>query len=283
MRLDTLPVLGSGMEGTVHDLGDGRVAKVWRRRTRDDIIASRAFGDALAGAGLPFGVPRVLDVLDHDGRVVTVEPYLSGRPATSDDTDALVAVLAGLAAAVPLPGLAVLPVLEGETAFDAAGSFPAQLADLVRRRAARFAEPLSARVPDLVDVVEATVARLQGLPASAPALVHGDLIPANVLLDDGGEVSAVLDFGFLTTLGDPAFDAAVTASIADMYSPQARDVERRLDAAIGDRVGHDPSRLALYRAAYALVTSNCFSVSGSDGHFDWCVRMLERDDVRAAL
>lgn len=94
---------------------------------------------------------------------------------------------------------------------------------------------------------------------------------------------AVLDFGFLTTVGDPAFDAAVTASIFDMYGPRATATEALLDEALADRFGHDPARLAVHRAAYALVTGNCFSASGSDGHFAWCVRMLRRRDVRDAL
>ena len=87
----------------------------------------------------------------------------------------------------------------------------------------------------------------------------------------------------MTTVGDPAFDGAVTASIFDMYGPRAADTEAILDAAIAGRFGYDPRRLAVYRAAYALVTSNCFSASGSDGHFAWCVRMLQRPQVLDAL
>jgi hypothetical protein len=37
------------------------------------------------------------------------------------------------------------------------------------------------------------------------------------------------------------------------------------------------------RAAYALSTSNCFSAAGSDGHFERCICMLQRRDVRTAL
>ena len=89
----------------------------------------------------------------------------------------------------------------------------------------------------------------------------------------------MIDFGFLTTVGDPAFDAAVTASIFDMYGPSARSAEALLDA----RLGVDPRRAAVYRAAYAIVTATCFSPTGEDGHFAWCVAMLARDEVLAAL
>jgi len=108
--------------------------------------------------------------------------------------------------------------------------------------------------------------------------VHGDLVPPNILVT-GSRAIGVLDFGFMTTVGDPAFDVAITSSIFDMYGPDAHANEARLDAALHDRFGHGCHRIALYRAAYALCTSTCFSPSGSDGHFAWCVRMLQRPGV----
>lgn len=278
-----LDVLGSGMEGTVVRLGRDLVAKVWHRRTVEEATLARDFHDSLAATRPALDHPRVLEVVVRDGQVATVEPFLAGRPGAASDLDAVVDVLAVLATVPPQPGLAVLPVLEGEGTFDPAGSFPHQLADLVRRRVDRFRGPLAARLPDLDGLAASTVARLTALEVARPCLVHGDLIPANVLVDADGRATGVLDFGFLTTVGDPAFDAAVTASVFDMYGPQARANESALDGAITERFGHDPGRLAVYRAAYALVTSNCFSASGGDGHFEWCAQMLERRDVRAAL
>ncbi|MEJ7690534.1 MAG: phosphotransferase [Nocardioidaceae bacterium] len=130
--------------------------------------------------------------------------------------------------------------------------------------------------------MSAVIGHLGRLSRVPPALVHGDLVPQNILTANG-RPTAVLDFGFLSTIGDPAFDAAITASISDMYGPAAARSEALLDEAVIDRFGYDPARLAIYRAAYALITANCFSASGNDGHFEWCVRVLERPSVRAAL
>jgi aminoglycoside phosphotransferase (APT) family kinase protein len=147
----------------------------------------------------------------------------------------------------------------------------------------RFRGPLTARLPHVDDLVQAVVRALDDLDPSTRSLVHGDLIAANIHVDEAGRPVAVLDFGFMTTIGDPAFDAAVTASLFDMYGPRAAGTEAVLDAAMADRFGHDAQRLAIYRAAYALATSNCFSASGSDGHFDWCVRMVQRPAILDAL
>ena len=283
-------MLGSGMEGTVVELGGDLVAKIWQRRSLAELEALQRFYEAVAVAAPGIRTPRILQVLTREGQHATVEPRLDGRPLwtadgssptpTDRDVSCVAEVLAALAAVDPAPDLGILPVLEEEDPFETATvPFARSLAELVARRVERFRGPL----PDLDVLTAAVVARLEGLEPGKVGLIHGDLIPANILVDDTTAPQAVLDFGFLTTLGDPAFDAAVAASIYDMYGPRAAETEAMLDEALTDRFGHEPGRLAAYRAAYALTTSNCFSASGSDGHFEWCMRMLERPAVRDAL
>ena len=64
-------------------------------------------------------------------------------------------------------------------------------------------------------------------------------------MDHASRLVAVLDFGFMSTIGDPAFDAAITASVYDMYGPRAKQNEATLDIAIGQRFGYAASRLAV--------------------------------------
>ena len=282
------------MEGTVVELGGDRVAKIWHRRPAHELETLQRFYEAVAATGIVVETPRILQILALDGEVATIEPRLGGTPLwradggsptlTDRDLACVTNALAVLASVDPTPDLGILPVLEGEPPFDIASTpFPTSLAMLVERRVERFREPLLARVPELDRLTKAVVAHLHDLEPGEDRLLHGDLIPANILVGESGRPHAVLDFGFLTTVGDPAFDAAVTASIYDMYGPRAAENEALLDAALADRFGHEPSRLAAYRAAYALTTSNCFSASGSDGHFEWCMRMLERPAIRDAL
>ncbi|MCW2845594.1 MAG: putative aminoglycoside phosphotransferase [Nocardioides sp.] len=46
-------VLGSGMEGTVVDLGGDLVAKIWHRRQAGELETLRTFYDAVAGRPSP--------------------------------------------------------------------------------------------------------------------------------------------------------------------------------------------------------------------------------------
>ena len=274
-------LLGAGMEGVVLELDDDTVVKVWHHRPPAELERLRAFTDALAVPGL--ATPRVERVLTLGSRTATLERRLPGRPLVAGEggaVEAVVAVLAALREAPVSPALRSLPLLPDESPLPTATSFEHGLADLVLRRAPG---PLATAVPDLDHVVARVVDRLRSRPPAPPRLLHGDLIPANVHVDEAGRPVAVLDFGFLTTTGDPAFDAAVAASIQDMYGAGARATEAAADVAIRERLGDDPADLALFRAVYALVTATCFSASGSDGHFAWCVALLLREDVRGAL
>jgi len=285
-------VVGAGMEGTVVALADGSIVKVWHRRARQELETLEIFYDAVGAAGLSFAVPEIVEVLWLADRWATVEVRLEGQPLWEapgvsppldvSQVEAIIAVLAALADVRPTPDMAILPVLEDEAAFDASAPFAASLAALVKSRAAKHEAALAARLADLDALVAAVIDHLGRLSPVPPALVHGDLVPQNILAANG-HPTAVLDFGFLSTIGDPSFDAAITASISDMYGPAAAHSEARLDEAVIARFGYEPARLATYRAAYALATANCFSASGSDGHFEWCMRVLERPSVREAL
>ena len=44
-------------------------------------------------------------------------------------------------------------------------------------------------------------------------------------------------------------------------------------------MGYQPEELTLYKAAYAVATSNAYDPNGRDGHFAWCAQMLCRREV----
>ena len=288
-------VLGAGVEGVVVDLGNGTVAKVWSSRSREDLERLQTFYDGIEAARPApaiVALPHIERILDVDGTLVTVERRLRGEPVwrpdgsspdlSTADIDAVVEALATLAAIPGTAALRALPVLSDEPPFRPSAPFERELADLLTRRVSRFESALAVALPDLHGIAHGTITALESLAPATPTLVHGDLIAANVLVAEEG-ATAVLDFGFLSTAGDPAFDSAITASIYDMWGPRAREVEVRLDDVLAAAFGHDRHRLMVYRAAYALVTACCFGANVSDGHFSWCISMLTRTDVRDAV
>lgn len=281
------------MEGTVVDLSADEVAKIWHDRDAVESEPLLRFGAAVERSPIPFRCSRTLEILDEDNLTMTIERKVSGSPlrldavpdaplATADEARLMGDALAGLSTA-RAGDLDALPILPGEAPFSRARSFGGSLADLAQRRFLSRPDLLRKEIRGVDELIAALLGRLRTLPDSAsPSLIHGDLIPANVLIE-GGEVSGVVDFGFLTTFGDPQFDAAITASIFDMYGPYARETEQRLTGEFSARFDHDLTTYGLYRAAYAVITNSSFAADRHDGHFQWCVQMLNREDVRSAV
>lgn len=281
------------MEGTVVDLTAGDVAKIWHGRGSAELEPFLRFGSAVEQSPIPFRCSQVSEILEEDGLTVTIEQKVSGEPlrldavpnaplVTDGESRFMGDALAGLSQARS-GELNALPALPGEMPFSRSPSFGKSLADLVQRRFTARPELLRREISDIDQLIVKVLRRLRELPVSpTTGLIHGDLIPANVLIEDG-EVAGVVDFGFLTTVGDPQFDAAITASIFDMYGPNARETENTLTDEFCARFDHDLAAYGLYRAAYAVITNSYFAVDGDDGHFQWCAEMLERDDVRSAI
>ncbi|WP_031102922.1 phosphotransferase family protein [Streptomyces sp. NRRL S-146] len=280
--------LASGMEGTVYRLREGTVAKVWAGRALEDFDLTRRLYADIARHPLPFATPRILDAEECDGVLVTYELELGGSPLRSDgdgrrpardlpgrETDALLTVLRALAS---VPGSEVMRrlVIQGDDRplWQGHSRFSDALAALVERAAGRNRDALAAQVPQLADVVSRTAASLRALPDRPESVVHGDLVPPNVHLDEAGHPVAVLDFGFCTTVGDPAFEAAVTAAVRDMYGPDAAHHTAELTRLFARELGHAEEVLDLYRKAYALITYDLFGTGPHDGHFRWCAALL---------
>ncbi len=189
--------------------------------------------------------------------------------------------LATVPATAPMRQLAVLG--ESQPLWADADSFPAALTGLLKRRVARFGPVIRGRLPDFDQRYAALLDRLALLGTRPDAVIHGDLVGGNILVDDQSRPVAVLEFGFLTTAGDPRFDAAIAASVLNMYGPHAHAITRHLTARLAQDLGYGRDVLLIYQAVYAATTSNAFTTDGSDGHFAWCMAQLERADVNEAL
>ncbi|MFF3209381.1 phosphotransferase family protein [Streptomyces sp. NPDC002886] len=285
--------IGAGSEGVVYRLGGGRAAKVWSGRPPAGLDLTRQVYADLARRRLPFATPEIFDVEDHEGVLVTYERELPGDPMRVDSahadyerelpagqSEALLAVLRGLASVPGTEAMRRLTVQgDDRPLWRDHDSFREALADLVRRAAARHGGALAACVPDFGAGVERTRAALLALPDAPVTAIHGDLVPPNIHTDAAGRPVAVLDFGFCTTAGDPAFEAAVTAAIWDMYGPHAEEHTAELTGLFAEELGYPPATLATYRTAYALTTYDLFGLDEGDGHFRWCAQQLRHSPV----
>jgi aminoglycoside phosphotransferase (APT) family kinase protein len=287
--------LAAGAEGAIYELGSGLVAKVWRDRPVPELECMERFYADVASASLLFATPEILRIEQVNNTSVTYERKLPGqqlqnrldaadrdlsRAAIGCVTDVLRA-LAAVPATANMRELAALD--ESRPLWDGTDSFKEALCGLIERRATRFGPVICDHLPDFDRRCADLLERLGALGYLPDSAIHGDLFGENILVDRHCHPTAVLDFGFLTTAGDPRFEAGITASIMNMYGPHALSITRDLTGLIAQELAYPPDVLLSYQAAYAVLTSNAFTPDGSDGHFAWCIAQLRRADVSKAI
>jgi aminoglycoside phosphotransferase (APT) family kinase protein len=203
--LALLPVefLANGWDNELYRVGDGLVARLPRRALAAQIITNEQ-------RWLPGLAPRLPLPIPYPERTGvpgcgypyswSVVPYLPGIPAAQagpfDPAAAATAVGGFLGARhVPAPADAPANPFRGVPLAERAGIFAANLALLtgqVDRDAVLHVQDAALAAPGY---------------DGPPVWLHGDLHPANVLVNEG-QVSGVIDFGDITA-GDPASDLSV--------------------------------------------------------------------------
>jgi hypothetical protein len=287
-------VIGRGMEGVVYALDDALVGKVWFRRRPTELEPLRAFYSHLREQKLSFRTPEILDLNEVAGHAVTVERELHGTPlrdalrsgevTLEKAKRCMLGVLSELRGTAGGEACRTLTAIDEDIAmWRGHESWCSALTGLLDRRLERYGNQLAASIDGFDELMKRIRLLLERMPPSPGTVMHGDLVPANVLVTAEGMPAAVLDWGFLTTEADPAFEASITAAIFDMYGNEHRAIDEDLLHRLQSETGYSMTRLLLYRAVYSVLTSNAYDPSGNDGHYAWCVAMLRREDVVDAL
>jgi len=285
------------MEGAVYLLvAETLVAKVWYSAEESPLLLLQKFYSELRLAGQEkIRTPQIVEVRNVDGTIVTIEKFLSGSPLQSElsakvsDVSsrairAVCNVLHVMRSVDPPPSLQCMSILgEPTPLWQSAKCWSDAIHSVLVKRVERFRASLQASVDDMDEVMSAVAKFLRSRDSYPMGVIHGDVCGANIMVDKDFLPTSVLDFGFMTMRGDVAFDASISSAVLDMYGPCARRIEERVTKFFQQELGYPRDVLLAYRAVYSLLTSNAYSSNGTDGHFHWCVDMLSRRDVRAAL
>ncbi|MBT8160343.1 MULTISPECIES: aminoglycoside phosphotransferase family protein [Arthrobacter] len=223
-----LTLFANGWDNVIYRLGDEMAVRMPRREAAAHLVLHEQ--QYLAGYALRSPVPVPAPI--HAGRPSgtypwpwSVVPWLDGTPAMlalQESRNAAAEDLAAFLLAIHVPAAAGAPVnpVRG-VPLAARSSVVQERLDDSRRY------PQGDRLRDI------WLRACAAPPWSGPGLwLHGDLHPANVLLQPDGRLAAVIDFGDLGAW-DPAVDLAVAWL---MFDDGAR---HRFVAALGPAVGAD--------------------------------------------
>jgi aminoglycoside/choline kinase family phosphotransferase len=224
--IDERALIGAGGESSVYALPGERVLRVARSRTAaaPDPHRLRSFLASIAHR-LPFATPEIIEI-DPAG-LWRVEFRLPGtsmlaRLAKLGD-DRRDQALRAYAAAVDAVGTVALPGLPyGHVLAPTpvtADDWHGFARDSLVRFLARNRVTIAREVGDPKRLFEAAAGMIAELPSHPPkVLVHGDYFPGNVLLAPGLSVSALIDFGIYTVVGDAQLDLAVACLTLEMIA-----------------------------------------------------------------
>jgi len=218
--------LGSGGESDVFALGGDRVVRVLRGGGIDGVNRRRSLLDKLGtrAGEVSFAIPQVLEVIEEDGELATIEARLPGEPLdvvlARRDIDRRGLLRAYLGASKEIVRLTPENELYGDLARDES----IRTHTFIEYAIARAHQNLRVAGPEFEAISALEIA--SALAEAPPALVHVDFFPGNVLVEDG-RISAVLDFGETSLIGDRRIDAIAAALYLDPeITPAATDADR---------------------------------------------------------
>lgn len=275
-------LLGAGAESRVYALSNDLVLRVYRGAAGRTIRERKALLTALPRDAVSFALPEIVGEGSAGGTAYTVERRLPGR-----SLDAALADLRDDARAnawrnyLDAASAIARLTIEGDEFGETTGwggtplrerTWTGYLLASIDRSLRERGDILSRDVPGLetvLDRVRQRVVRL-GEPAERK-LVHGDFYPQNVMVDDGGRVTAVIDFGGNTLLGDQRMDlasAAIFAAIPEVPEADETDAAFVMKEACRRYGAGFPDVVEAYRGYYAI------HFAGGSQDYALCVNTL---------
>lgn len=289
--------LGSGMESEVYAYDDNKVVKLYNDMSdsnKQRIL--KGFYSKIDSSSLSYELPFIYDTFEENGILVTIEKRIEGNNLQSmlskmNYIEQNNMMETYLNANIELKSVKVKLNLEGYTLFNNQQISSLNINswfDLLKEEIFRKQRELESYLKRDVVNYDAKVKQLVGILSlgyeGEYSLIHGDFYPGNVMINQSGKVTGLIDFGLMTMYGDNLFDIAIGWVCFDMYNELNANIYERYLNIIISTLGEDVrKRLYFYVLIYSYISANFYSPNCEDGHYQWCVRNLNNKNYWEVL
>jgi thiamine kinase-like enzyme len=287
-NVSTQDFLGSGMEAEVYTYEKDKVLKLYNDMSdvnKQNIL--KKFYSKIDSSYLSYELPYVYDIFEDNGILVTIEKKIQGNNMQSlfsemnfNEQNKMMETY--LNANLELKSIKVKSNMEGFILFNnnqipllKVNNWYSLLKEMIICKQKELGPYFKRDVWDYNSKVNQILEFLSLGYEGEYSLIHGDFYPGNLLIDNSGKVTGLIDFGLMTMYGDNLFDIAMGWVCFDMYDElKANIYERYLNIIISTLGDNVRKRLYLYVLVYSFISANFYSENCEDGHYQWCYKNL---------
>lgn len=279
-------LLGSGMEGYVYNYSKQKVVKIWRdKNIQHNSLQERKELFEMVAYQFKIPVPEIYEIGTKDGLTYTIEKKLFGKAGHVIYLNSSKMVKKNL-----LDNY--FKILSEIKMVEVSGEFGQILSGSKGKiQSESWTEFLKMKLEDTkqkalnkpdhdIEYIDTLFENFfnKDLPRLNPKpekhLVHGDIFLENVMADEQGNITGLLDFSSLTVIGDHLMD--VTGMLH--FGTVTEGIDETMHEYVLDKINKtypgDMNTINIYLAYYSLLFIN--SKSFDTRTYDWCLRNLRK-------
>ncbi|GIK83973.1 MAG: hypothetical protein BroJett025_05950 [Patescibacteria group bacterium] len=286
LNIQSPQLLGSGMEGYVYDYFDDKVIKIWRdKHAKINQLQERQQLYEMLADQMQIYIPEIYEIGTVDSKTYTVEKKLFGKAGhvvyLTASEEVKIALLNNYFALLEELKKITISGKYGQILSSSMGKLQANTWTefLGMKLAITKQEVITKPDHDIADIgkvfdyfFNSALPKLSKNPQKN--LVHGDIFFENILADDKGSITGLLDFSSLTVIGDHIMDVTGLVYFACVTEGIGENVKKYLLEKAKQNYPDDFKMVDIYLAYYSLLFIN--SKSYDPRTYTWCVNNLKK-------
>ncbi len=278
-------LLGEGMEGYVYDYRPGKVIKIWVNKYSDTkhLQERKEFYQKIYSDDFDFDLPLIYQVDSYNGTFYTIEKKLLGERGDifylKSNKKTQLMLLDNYFAILDTIKKINIDGNYGELLSGPSGRTTSDdWVDFLKIKLEQTKEKCLHKPDHDLENIEALfdkfyrddLLKLNHQPNKQ--LVHGDLFLENILVTKKGNISALLDFGPLTVIGDHLMDVAAIVYFVTVSQGIGENVKNYLEKLAKEKHPGELNIIKIYLIYYSLLFIN--SKNYDPRTYKWCKKNL---------